>query len=102
MIRRQPRSTLFPYTTLVRAWGAVTLTLIAANVAMFVVTAISAASIGAAPLHNSFSPVFFELSQLPVAVDAGPWWRLVTAALDPRSTPLNSTPALLSYAGLFC
>ena len=35
-----------------RRWGAVTLTLIAANVAMFVVTAVSAASVGNSPLDN--------------------------------------------------
>ncbi len=63
-----------------RRWGAVTLTLIAVNVAMFVVTAVSAALDGGNPLDNYRSTVFFWLQQYPVLVDAGEWWRLVTAA----------------------
>jgi membrane associated rhomboid family serine protease len=63
-----------------RRWGAVTLALIAANVAMFLVTAVSAALVGASPLTNQLSPVFGSLSQVPVLVDLGQWWRLFTAA----------------------
>jgi membrane associated rhomboid family serine protease len=63
-----------------RRWGPVTLTLIAANVAMFVVTAVSAGLLGVSPLDNYQSPVFGELSQVPFLVDAGQWWRLFTAA----------------------
>jgi membrane associated rhomboid family serine protease len=63
-----------------RRWGAVTLTLIAANVAMFVVTAVSAAAAGSSPLDNYDSPVFRWLSQVPLFVDLGDWWRLFTAA----------------------
>jgi membrane associated rhomboid family serine protease len=63
-----------------RRWGAVTLSLIAANVAMFVVTAVSAALVGASPLDNYRSPVFFRLAQVPLLVDLGDWWRLLTAA----------------------
>jgi membrane associated rhomboid family serine protease len=64
-----------------RRWGAVTLTLIAANVAMFVVSAISAASVGNSPLDNFASPVFTALSQWPNGVYfLGEWWRVVTAA----------------------
>jgi membrane associated rhomboid family serine protease len=61
-------------------WGAVTLSLIAVNVAMFVVTAVSAGVAGQSPLDNYRSPVFVELSQWPFLVDLGQWWRLVTAA----------------------
>ena len=64
-----------------RRWGTVTLTLIAANVAMFVVTAISAAVAGFAPLDNFRSPVFDALSQWPYGVSLfGEWWRVFTAA----------------------
>jgi membrane associated rhomboid family serine protease len=63
-----------------RRWGAVTLGLIAANVAMFVVTAISALGAGNSPLDNFLSPVFAQLAQWPIAVQFGEWWRLLTAA----------------------
>jgi membrane associated rhomboid family serine protease len=63
-----------------RRWGAVTLSLIAANVAMFLVTAVSAVLVGASPLDNYLSPVFGEFSQWPVLVQYGEWWRLLTAA----------------------
>jgi membrane associated rhomboid family serine protease len=63
-----------------RRWGAVTLTLIAANVAMFLVTAISAVSVGNSPSDNYRSPVFGDLAQMPVLVQLGEWWRLLTAA----------------------
>jgi membrane associated rhomboid family serine protease len=64
-----------------RRWGAVTLTLIAVNVAMFLVTAISAASAGYAPLDNYESPVFGALSQWPFGVYLfDEWWRVFTAA----------------------
>jgi membrane associated rhomboid family serine protease len=62
-----------------RRWGAVTLSLIAVNVAMFVVTAVSAALAGNSPLDNHRSEVFADLSQVPLYVDLGDWWRLVTA-----------------------
>jgi membrane associated rhomboid family serine protease len=63
-----------------RRWGAVTLTLIAVNVAMFLLTAVAAAAEGFSPLANNFSTVFAELDQLPIAVAGGEWWRPVTAA----------------------
>jgi membrane associated rhomboid family serine protease len=63
-----------------RRWGAVTLTLIAVNVAMFVVTAISAVTVGNAATDNYQSPVFADLAQMPVLVQLGEWWRLITAA----------------------
>jgi membrane associated rhomboid family serine protease len=63
-----------------RRWGAVTLTLIAANVAMFAVTAVSAAVVGHSPLDNYLGPVFAALYQRPFLVDLGEWWRLLTAA----------------------
>jgi membrane associated rhomboid family serine protease len=63
-----------------RRWGAVTLSLIAVNVAMFVVTAVSAATEGFSPLDNNLSSVFARLDQFPVAVAQGEWWRPLTAA----------------------
>ncbi|MCW2701638.1 MAG: Membrane associated serine protease, rhomboid family [Blastococcus sp.] len=63
-----------------RRWGAVTLSLIAANVAMFLLTAVSAGFLGVSPLDNYRSPVFGALSQVPFLVDVGEWWRLFTAA----------------------
>jgi membrane associated rhomboid family serine protease len=61
-------------------WGTVTLGIIAVNVLMFVVTAISAASVGNSPLNNSASPVFDALAQRPLQVELGEWWRVLTAA----------------------
>jgi membrane associated rhomboid family serine protease len=64
-----------------RRWGTVTLALIAVNVAMFVVTALSALAVGNSLLDNFDSPVFGALAQAPAYVVAtGEWWRLITAA----------------------
>ena len=63
-----------------RRFGAVTVGLIALNVVMFVATAVSAGLAGANPLHNQFSPLFAQLAQIPVLVQLGEDWRLVTAA----------------------
>ncbi|TKJ26438.1 rhomboid family intramembrane serine protease [Blastococcus sp. CCUG 61487] len=64
-----------------RRWGVVTLALIALNLAMFVVTAASAALDGAPLLENYDSPVFDRLSQWPNGViHLDEWWRVLTAA----------------------
>jgi membrane associated rhomboid family serine protease len=63
-----------------RRWGALTLSLIAINIAMFLVTAVSAGFLGVSPADNYLSPVFGALSQVPFLVDMGEWWRLLTAA----------------------
>jgi membrane associated rhomboid family serine protease len=81
-----------------RRWGAVTLGLIAANVAMFVVTAVSAVSVGNSPLDNYLSPVFAELAQMPVLVQLGDWWRLISAAflhIGPLHLAMNMLALLL-------
>ena len=81
-----------------RRWGAVTLSLIAVNVAMFVVTAVSAAVEGFSPLDNNFSTVFARLDQFPVAVAAGEWWRPLTAAflhIGPVHLALNMLAVLV-------
>jgi membrane associated rhomboid family serine protease len=77
----------------------VTLTLIAINVAVYVATAISAATVGSNPLlHNYDSPLGAALVQYPAAVDAGEWWRMVTAAflhLGPVHLALNMLALLV-------
>jgi membrane associated rhomboid family serine protease len=82
-----------------RRWGAVTLTLVAANVAMFVVTAVSAAASGYSALDNSRSPVFESLSQWPYGVILfGEWWRVLTAAflhIGPVHLAMNMLALLL-------
>jgi membrane associated rhomboid family serine protease len=81
-----------------RRWGAVTLGLIAANVVMFVVTAVSAATVGNSPLDNYHSPVFDQLSQVPLFVELGDWWRVVTAAflhIGPVHLALNMLALLV-------
>jgi membrane associated rhomboid family serine protease len=81
-----------------RRWGAVTLTLIAANVAMFLVTAVSAAVIGYPPLDNYASPIFADLAQRPFLVQLGDWWRPITAAflhIGPVHLVMNMLALLL-------
>ena len=64
-----------------RRWGAVTLTLIAINVALFVATAVSAGIAGENPLDNQRSPLFADLQLAPVLVQLlGEDWRLITSA----------------------
>lgn len=81
-----------------RRWGAVTLSLIAVNVAMFVVTAVAAAVEGFSPLSNYFSTIFARLDQLPIAVVSGEWWRPLTAAflhIGPVHLALNMLAVLV-------
>ena len=63
-----------------RRWGPVTLTLIAVNVAMFVLTAVLTGLDGLDPLQNYRTELFQQLAQVPFLVDTGDWWRPVTAA----------------------
>ena len=64
-----------------RRWGYVTLSLIEINVAMFLISALSAVSVGNSPLNNYDSPFFDALSQWPAGVALfGEWWRIFTAA----------------------
>jgi membrane associated rhomboid family serine protease len=63
-----------------RRWGPVTLGLIAVNVALFVVTAVSAGLVGNNPLDNYASPVWYALAEVPVLVQLGDVWRVLTAA----------------------
>lgn len=64
-----------------RRWGVVTLGLIGLNLAMFLVTAVSAFSVGNSPADNQRSPVFVDLAQWPAGVYyLDEWWRVLTAA----------------------
>jgi membrane associated rhomboid family serine protease len=81
-----------------RRWGAVTLTLIAINVAMFVVTAVAAAVAGVFPLDNYRSTIFDALAQTPLDVRIGDWWRPLTAAFlhyGPVHLALNMLAVLI-------
>jgi membrane associated rhomboid family serine protease len=65
---------------------------------MFVLTAASAAVAGASPMDNYRSPIFFQLSQVPLLVDLGDWWRLLTAAflhIGPVHLALNMLALLM-------
>src|SRR5256885_12948333 len=81
MIRRPPRSTLFPYTTLFRSGGSVALA-----------TRVSAAQLG---VNNPT-----EGGACCTRRGAPPGTRLV-APLDRKSTRLNSSHLVISYA-VFC
>src|SRR5947207_5211198 len=82
MIRRPPRSTLFPYTTLFRSRGEV--------VPFYLTNASSTRT-----LNLSFPGARMKL----VAADAGPFER--EAWIDRKSTRLNSSHTVISYA-VFC
>src|SRR3712207_7564781 len=84
MIRRPPRSTLFPYTTLFRSWSG------------------TGCWFG---LHVGLAG-FLPFSTLPVRVSAVAFddvvrFREFPAFLDRKSTRLNSSHANISYA-VFC
>src|SRR2546426_9362200 len=79
MIRRPPRSTLFPYTTLFRSLASV----------------MTPASAGSPPLLTR------ELSISTAACATLPVRRYPSAARDRKSTRLNSSHLVISYA-VFC
>src|SRR3712207_6853609 len=88
MIRRPPRSTLFPYTTLVRspAAGRVVFTESGGAAGHYLVLRVN----GSREEH-----VFMHLQRAPRAREADP------VAADRKSTRLNSSHANISYA-VFC
>src|SRR3712207_8277023 len=91
MIRRPPRSTLFPYTTLFRS------TKVALGVSFFV---LFVAAWAFATLGGYISKTFLA-DPITMLQDG---WTLLTRfnfALDRKSTRLNSSHANISYA-VFC
>src|SRR3712207_7554469 len=88
MIRRPPRSTLFPYTTLFRSWGLERST---------VAVVLCLRSLGrlAYPLLPCTVPPLV-LQPMAEGMDAFGCW-----LLDRKSTRLNSSHANISYA-VFC
>src|SRR3712207_8701489 len=90
MIRRPPRSTLFPYTTLFRSRGTIVLVLLL-GYAYFRVA-------GEAPALVSIGLVSFAaVAQFAPAILGGIFWKHG----DRKSTRLNSSHANISYA-VFC
>src|SRR5256885_13037583 len=76
MIRRPPRSTLFPYTTLFRS--------------------------GEAVFHCRRLPNWYSVVRRPPVVWAGlPWRERKSEQSDRKSTRLNSSHLVISYA-VFC
>src|SRR3712207_9009688 len=90
MIRRPPRSTLFPYTTLFRSRGGARLRMTWYG---FMLSAVL------------FIPVVLLLSQVLSISDASgaaiPYLGIATTIGDRKSTRLNSSHANISYA-VFC
>src|SRR3712207_7842271 len=94
MIRRPPRSTLFPYTTLFRSWRH------PSAVALHVHRAAG----GAAPAVRRGTGAGaggHAVELVEEAVDRAAAARLVLEGLDRKSTRLNSSHANISYA-VFC
>src|SRR3712207_7539717 len=89
MIRRPPRSTLFPYTTLFR------------SLVIVVMTTVRAALAAGGPLGSlaAVDAAFGGLLGVFVALALTSW--LTVARLDRKSTRLNSSHANISYA-VFC
>src|SRR3712207_8605355 len=93
MIRRPPRSTLFPYTTLFRSVG------LAVGGGMFLATGSAtvlalALLVLAKPLKAKMFPNRKEARRVRLVVERG-------TPLDRKSTRLNSSHANISYA-VFC
>src|SRR5256885_6989761 len=91
MIRRPPRSTLFPYTTLFRSW----------KNQLIVRTASSGTWLffGVTKTQGKPSPVNPEAPVGPLI--AGPATRSAFGWVDRKSTRLNSSHLVISYA-VFC
>src|SRR3712207_8072075 len=102
MIRRPPRSTLFPYTTLFRSEGSLLLWLLVLT--GFSATAVSLARRRAQDLVVWVVPLLGGVSAffafLLVAV-ASPFATQAAPPEDRKSTRLNSSHANISYA-VFC
>src|SRR3712207_9032995 len=101
MIRRPPRSTLFPYTTLFRSipWLSLTLPL---NAVLVVPAALLRRELRFAPhaARATLALACAGLVSVPMALLGHGVWSLVAYQLtqDRKSTRLNSSHANISYA----
>src|SRR3712207_8729721 len=89
MIRRPPRSTLFPYTTLFRSVVGLSSGAIYALLALALVL-----------IHRATGVINFAQGEMAM-FSAYIAWQLVQSGLDRKSTRLNSSHANISYA-VFC
>src|SRR3989442_4813938 len=100
MIRRPPRSTLFPYTTLFRSlaefWPRVKEPLPRAAVLTVLVGILAAVNYRGVARGAQFSSAFAVAKLVPLAVFIAA--RMPT---DPKSTRLNSSHVRISYS-VFC
>src|SRR2546430_11835358 len=94
MIRRPPRSTLFPYTTLFRSGG---LSVDNSNAENHC----TVYAIGESPRDPNVVWVGTDDGNLQLTRDGGKTWTNVTHGLDRKSTRLNSSHSQISYA-VFC
>src|SRR5256885_8601604 len=94
MIRRPPRSTLFPYTTLFRSYAAH----IAAQLGAHVIKV----KLPSAHLEQAAAKKVYESTQVPIGTLAERVRHVVQAdRQDRKSTRLNSSHLVISYA-VFC
>src|SRR3712207_7888215 len=96
MIRRPPRSTLFPYTTLFRSGSGIMSTVIPREARSVYWSA------GGADMQDRAAKTFtfgYDLSEAGAFEPSGQF--VVTANKDRKSTRLNSSHANISYA-VFC
>src|SRR3712207_8756824 len=98
MIRRPPRSTLFPYTTLFRSDGSHTVILTFTNPLASVGSAAVTGETGTPMASGAMGPAANQYTvTLSQVADA----QTVSITVDRKSTRLNSSHANISYA-VFC
>src|SRR3712207_8835529 len=95
MIRRPPRSTLFPYTTLFRSVDLLQLELL-----LHLLDGEDLVLVAEAPAHET-EEVHHRLGQDAGALVVGERGRILALGEDRKSTRLNSSHANISYA-VFC
>src|SRR2546429_1595211 len=89
MIRRPPRSTLFPYTTLFRSTTANLIPILAPRNGT-----VTAARVGLGEMVDPTKTLF-------VVTDTRQMWLILNVRRDRKSTRLNSSHGYISYA-VFC
>src|SRR3712207_8294813 len=89
MIRRPPRSTLFPYTTLFRSMVLFTILLC---------SGLGSLSVGRWPLRRGLGALVVLIALYPLLLEP---LSAMALRLDRKSTRLNSSHANISYA-VFC